>query len=372
MPYSDYVHITTFAHGNTYLSSTIQNPASTSIDSLSYLSFEDALWEFLAQKVPLGSTLLFPDFFCTDVWDNCRAHGYTVETYPVTEDLTIKQEHFWSAVKRYNPAVVFVFHTFGIQNSLLSSDLFARYSGWVIEDSVHRIIEPTRLTLLDERHIVIDSTRKLTPLLGSQIFARKNVLTYTSHLSNSDPESHHHTTQKILAFWKQFQDLLASADFAQVTQAYELLNSGDNLIGDSMESLGLDHHFLEQRKYLDMDTIHQAKQQHYSLYETRLESILKDERFVISWKRETAHKGDRFDGSDLAFYPLILHSDYAFLLKEYLLKRQIQTFVEFSDSPWAINKNIICLPLGPHVTSDQIELACHCILEWFGDRSTLA
>lgn len=372
------MHITTFAHGDLYFGSRRHRYSHPALDQLFYLSFEDALWDFLKHKVDKvvskknyfatnktdsKAVVLFPDFFCVDVWENCKNHGYKIATYKVEDDLTVRTEVFWKSVKQYNPDVVFIFHTFGIQNQLLNQDLFKKFAGWVIEDAVHRLIKPAELTLYSNRHIVIDSTRKLTPLPGSCIWAQKGVLDYMPQGVTLQTQE---DAKKALNFWSEFQQLLSSGDFTEVQHAYQLLNSGDNLIGDSELSITLDSNYLAKRNYFNYLLIQQTKRQHYELYEQLLATILRDERFVINWSRPPD-----FLPHDLAFYPLILKSDYAFLLKDYLLQNYIQTFVEFSDSPWAINKNILCLPLGPHVSTQQVAIVCKSILDWFDERSRL-
>jgi hypothetical protein len=361
-------HITTFAHGDTYFGDTIQNPANPNLDSYFYLSFEDALWDFLSHKVKPGAVLLFGDFFCVDVWDNCRAHGYNVETYSVEDNLQTKADNLYTALERYKPDAVFIFHPLGIPNQLLNTELFNNYNGFVIEDSVHRIVEPTKIQLLSNRHIIIDSTRKLTPLPGSQIWAQKGVLDYPQQIPTSITEK---DTKKALTFWNEFQTLIKSQNFENVTYAYQLLNSGDNLIGDSIVPVRLSEDFLIKRQYINLEVIKHTKIDQCNLYQNLLSTILKDDRFVIPWQLPT-QKDEIFNGEELAFYPIIFKSDYAFLLKEYLLNNKIQTFVEFSDSPWAINKNVICLPVGPHVTTQQVTNICTTVLEWFAERSLLA
>jgi hypothetical protein len=362
------VHITTFAHGHSYLGETIQNPPNSNLDSYFYLSFEDALWDFLSHKVKPGGTLLFGEFFCVDVWDNCRAHGYKVETYTVEEDLQTKPDNLYAAIELYNPDAIFVFHPLGIHNQLLTQELFQRYQGIVIEDSVHRIVEPTKIQLLSDRHIIIDSTRKLTPLPGSQIWAQQGILDYQQQSSNATTEL---DTNKAINFWSEFQSLLTSEDFEEVKYAYQLLNSGDNLIGDSITPVRLSDRFLTKRQYLDLRHIKKSKQDQYQLYTKLLSTILGDSRFVISINYSYSN-GETFQGDSLAFFPIIMRSDYAFLLKEYLLAHNIQTFVEFSDSPWAINKNVICLPIGPHVSTEQVRIVCKHVKQWFAERSIIA
>lgn len=360
------MHITSFAHGSEYFSTFIQNPQNSELDSYFYLSFEDALWDFLKHKVSLGATLLFPDFFCVDVWDNCKTHGYKVATYKVEDDLSILPSRFWSAVAESNPQVIFIFHALGIQNQLLNTELFKDFQGWVIEDSVHRIVEPQKIKLFSDRHIIIDSIRKLTPLPGSQIFANAGVLAYPQQRLTLQTQQ---DMKAALKFWEEFQSLLSSDNFEEINYAYQLLNSGDNLIGDSLVPVRLDQVYLDKRQLLNLSKIKNTKEAQYIVYTKNLKTVLENDLLTIQWNHY--QQASETHACQLAFYPLILKSDYAFLLKEWLLHRQIQTFVEFSDSPWAVNKNILCLPLGPHVNTQDIEQVCNDIQEWFLERTQL-
>lgn len=353
---------TSFHHGSSYFGKQDYIIQDHEIDTLSYLSFEDALWDFLRHKITPGSTLLFPDFFCVDVWENCKNHGYMVETYPVNERFEPNIIFLEERISQYSPSVVFVFHPFGIDQTPTLKHLASHFSGYIIEDCVHRILEPDKLIFLTDKHIVIDSIRKLTPLPGSYIYAIKGTLNYTPQIQTKDTLQ---DKQLALNFWNEFQTLLNTRDFNKAMLAYELLNSGDNLIGDSSLSITLGTNLELSRNNLNLPLIQATRVEQVRLYEEYLVDILTDARFVLP------RPYYELDIPYLAFYPIILTSDYAFLLKEYLLQNKIQTFVEFSDCPWAINKNVLCLPLGPHVQSDAIPLICQHIQSWFIDRNSL-
>ena len=353
---------TSFHHGSSYFGNQDYIIQDYEIDTLSYLSFEDALWDFLRHKITPGSTLLFPDFFCVDVWENCKNHGYLVETYPVNERFEASIRFLEERISQYSPSVVFIFHPFGIDQTPTLEYLASYYPGYIIEDCVHCILELNKLIFLSDKHIIIDSIRKLTPLPGSYIYAKKGTLDYTPQIQTVDTLR---DKQLALNFWNEFQILLDTRDFSKAMLAYELLNSGDNLIGDSSLSITLNTNLELSRNDLNLPLIQAVRVEQVRLYEDYLADILTDTRFVLP------RPYCELDILNLAFYPIILISDYAFLLKEYLLQNEIQTFVEFSDCPWAINKNVLCLPLGPHVQSYAIPLICRHVQNWFTDRNSL-
>jgi hypothetical protein len=364
--------ITTFAHGLRHYISLQSRSSSPAIVELDYVSFEDALWDFLDQKeIKKGSTLLIPDFFCMDVIGNIVDHGYQFDLYPVDEVFQPRFDILKEKMQSKSASVIVLFHALGIENTLVNSGLFwstARHDQWVVEDCVHRIVEPALLSLQSPRHILIDSTRKITPFFGATLYGNRSQINYT--------RARHPSTSKYtyltMWFWTQFQSLLTLGSVLKYSpyliRAYDFLNSGDNLIGDSTLSARLPTLFSWQKRHIAAEKIKAARKNQAVIYKTLLHDLYLDHRFVLP----TPYLNTLPQLQNLAFFPLPFRSDYGFLLREFLLTQGICTFIEFSDSPWAINKNVLCLPLGVHVTTRDIKFVCHQINEWHAKNYVLS
>jgi hypothetical protein len=346
---------TTYPHGPNYFSKKrnvidLQNH---------FLSFEDALWSLISRNVSINSTLLFPSFFCVDVLDNCRLHGYKVETYPLDKYLEISEELLSDYIERTQPRVIFVFHPLGYYSKIIDYKTIWRDDMLVIEDSVHRLVDSP--VLRNDNHIIIDSIRKITPLFGSCIWTT---------LALDKPKYNFGDIiifVRIYYFWRKFQSVINSGtgqgSIAKVVRGYNYLNSSDNQIGDNYRPIALPTYLAKERQYLDILKIQSVRSEQWILYNKSLFNFLHDERFCIMLN---SHPLDQ-----PAFYPLITISDYAFLIREYLLSQRVVTFVEFSDSSWSVDKNILCLPLGTHVSVEDVENICSAINMWYQDRFML-
>ena len=86
-----------------------RNKLPKNIGRLFYLSWEDALWDILAKKnVKKNSIVLVPEFFCGDVEDNIRAHGYKIAFYPVSSKLITTNKQLAESILRYKPTVLII------------------------------------------------------------------------------------------------------------------------------------------------------------------------------------------------------------------------------------------------------------------------
>src|SRR3989344_8457166 len=147
-----------------------------------YHSFEDALWDLLKnKKIPRGSLFLIPDFYCGDVLENIRLHGYKFIHYPLDKNFQIKVSKFSKILKKHPPDAVVIFHACGITSRLLSDLSWIKVldkKTLLIEDSVHRVINPSKLKLVSDSHFIIDSLRKISPLYGSSMYGTKKGMSF--------------------------------------------------------------------------------------------------------------------------------------------------------------------------------------------------
>ena len=159
-----------------------KNVLPKSVKRLFYLSWEDGLWDILEKKnVRKGSVILVPEFFCGDVENNIKNHGYKIRYYFVSENLQTTDRQLLSAINKFEPKVIIIHHHVGIFNLLLSYKNWSKYvdnSIILIEDCVHRIVEPNQLKFIKQNHFFIDSLRKVVPLQGSVVYGQKNDLNF--------------------------------------------------------------------------------------------------------------------------------------------------------------------------------------------------
>lgn len=313
-----------------------------------YLSWEDALWDLLeVKKVPHGSMILLPDFFCMDVVGNMKNHGLTCIFYPVDQSFRTKEAILLSHIRKYQPKIIVIFHAVGIENSLVTTEvkwLSSLSSDQIlIEDSVHRVIDPTKVKILRENHFVIDSLQKVLPLPGSFIYGRHEDLDFKQRRSfRTFPYE-----LSVLFWWFLMQIALELKIFN--FGEYAMLKVYD-IIGDSTEPgqcLGFVE-FLHQ--YIDFEKIKIAKRKQGKIYQQVISSLVKNnpKRFF------SISLGDT-DCEELRGYPLGIFpsSKNDFLLKiraKGLLLRE-----ELADSPWSKDKRVVYLPLGPCLSISDVQ-----------------
>ena len=159
-----------------------KTPLSVKAGRFFYHSFEDALWDLLnKKKVPKGSLFLIPDFYCGDVLANIKLHGYKFILYSLDKHFRIKTKVFSKILKKYRPAVVVVFHAAGITSELMTDLSWTKMLGertLLIEDCVHRVVNPANLKFISDNHFIIDSLRKISPLYGSCIYGTEKGMSY--------------------------------------------------------------------------------------------------------------------------------------------------------------------------------------------------
>ncbi|WKZ30064.1 MAG: hypothetical protein QY314_04665 [Candidatus Dojkabacteria bacterium] len=333
-----------------------------------YLSWEDALWDLLkAKRIPKGSKVLVPSFHCLDVMNNIAAHGYPCETYEVDRNFATTPQLVLEAQQKHNAKVIVVFHTLGIKNSLFQDTSWINQlpkDVIIIEDAVHRVIEPSRLTILGQNHFILDSLRKVTPLQGSFIYGLPEALDYKKT-----------PTQK--AFWYQlkgvyyfvkFQCMLSIAAILQspkiVKKAEKVLTVHDDHIGDneiSGRNFGIFSFF---QRFLDFKKIRKIKHYQATHYENRLFPMLEQSK---SFFRITVSEEDK---SELRGYPIGLEGEFADEVLAFLRENDVLLTFHLKDCEWCQNKKVIFLPMGPHINMQQVEYVCSVIEKYCVTQSS--
>ncbi|MCD8484090.1 hypothetical protein LRY65_00640 [Candidatus Woesebacteria bacterium] len=325
-----------------------------------YASWEDGLWDLLrVAAIPSGSTVLVPEFFCQDVVDNMASHGLEAVWYPVDENFQTEPETFAYWLEKYQPAVVVILHTVGITNQLFQHNQLWKDSlppdSLLIEDSVHRVLKPEDVHLLHDRHVVMDSLRKVVPVAGSNMYGSPEFLTY-------EPTPFFKTLLYQIALfgwwavfqlwlslarlplgkmWNRYMNLLA--EWAML-EAYEII--GDNFFAGRAWNI-----FPWMAKHIAFHTIEQKKSQQVDLYQRLLSPVWSQYCQPVVFPPP--------DASRLRAFPVRLEIPEAQRILQILRKNGILVRFELNDNPWSTKRKVIYLPLGPHLTDNDIHTICH-------------
>jgi len=322
-----------------------------------FVSFEDALWVLLRTlQIPKDSTVLLPDFYCIDVVDNIKAHGFHVEYYPLDDHFQITEKELEQHITKRKPRVLIVFHACGI-TSAVTRDLDRIFQKnrdlIVIEDAVQRLTNPEKVALLSPRHYVIDSLRKVSPLPGSFLYR-----------SNESPLV---IPDRIYREWRYvFLSGIYYALFSVcsalgtmlsnpslIIYAHEtILATHDNLIGDSMGGYAGNRIFPRIHKYFDFKKVADRKKVQITLYEKRFRLLAS--RFPMWYHvRIPAHSR-----GNVHAYPIGIRHPQRTLVMKYiqskLLRQGIPAWFKFTDSPWSGKRGVLFLPLGFHIKAADI------------------
>lgn len=325
-----------------------------------YASWEDTLWDLLlVAKTPAGAKVLVPEFFCGDVVKNMRVHGLQTVWYPVDQQLQTNPLVFAEYVAQHQPAVIVIFHPVGISNTL-----FQHRSKWLsvipvetilIEDCVHRVLQPQDIQLIHPRHVVMDSLRKVVPLAGSNVFGSPEFLNF------SPTASWKTWWYQVLVFgwWGMFQFFLLTGQLPFGQPWNRLMNwfaekamlAGYEVIGDNRLAGQAWSPFLWGAKHLNIRHIRTSKKKQVALYQKELGQIWKNSKvFSIPFSS--------YDAEQLRGFPIGLQLATAEKILQSLRQSGLLVRFELNDSPWARKQKIIYLPLGPHLRdADVIRIA---------------
>lgn len=313
---------------------------------LFYSSWEDALWDLLLYfEIPKNSLAMVPEFFCGDVVNNMKQHGLNSIWYPCDENFQTDPKVFKNWLLKHKPQVVIILHAVGITNQLL-----AKKDTWLsalppnailIEDSVHRIVNPQNIRLIAPRHVVMDSLRKVVPLPGSNLYGDNKVL------AQLHPTAWWKTVPyqlQVFGWWLIFQILLA---LKLNTIAEKAMLAGYDVIGDSYVS-GAGWPIARSLAYhLDITKIEESKQRQVALYKKYLSPLWEDERFFAPTFSHT-------DSGKLRGFPVALRPKTADSILAKLRAKGILVRFELNDSVWSQKNKVVYLPLGPYLSNSEV------------------
>lgn len=314
---------------------------------LFYLSWEDAFWDLLDKKhISKKSRILLPDLWCKDVVLNIKKRGYKVFYYHFNNDLSCDKIDFLAKVKEYKPQVVIVFHPVGIKSNLFKN------RNWInrlpddvllIEDSVHKIVNPNSIRIYKKNHFVIDSLRKVIPLQGSNLYGRKGDLDFNGP---SHSQSFIYSI-KVHLLWFL---MIVAWNIGLYKFAEKLMIIGYDLIGDSEEPARGFVLFRFLFEFIDYDKIYKAKKRQIKIYNNHLKSTV---------------KLDKSDWQEMRGYPLVLNNISAKRILKYLRAHNLTVRFELNESRWTRKRKLVYLPLGPFINDDQIGYISRLVLKSF-------
>jgi len=328
------------------------------VSRIYYWSFEDALWDVLLSfSVPKHAVILIPNFYCMDVVNNMKSHGYRPVMYPLDKNFQVSPSVMDAYIKRFHPHIVLVFHVCGITSSVLSShilDTYMNHGGFVVEDAVHRLLTIERIKLIHTNHFIIDSLRKVSPLPGSFLYGKPQQITHLQH-GQLHLSTYAICTTLIFVLYSiglHLASFLSSGKLAHALKKH-LLQRHDNIIGDEHRP----HHGMFGIPFLhtcvQADNVKSKKLKQVTLYETLCK------KFHIPFLNTLAYE------SEISMFPLVFPAHIMQRLSNNLHSHHIPVTYKFPDAPWSKTYGVLFLPLGQHVRVQEIECLCEKIGEFF-------
>lgn len=343
------------------------------LDHFFYVSWEDALWDILPQigvtpSIRKHATALVPSFFCPDVVENMANHGLKSIYYPVDEHFQTDPMLFAQWLETHQPQVVVILHAVGITNQL-----WQHTKVWLpslpkncllIEDSVHRVVNPANISLAHENHVVIDSLRKVSPVPGSNFFAMAG--RFEQSAKNVDQP--YRTT--VLWWWLVFQLCLGISTLIRWNpwqrfwnfRAEQTMLIGYDYIGDSSVS---NNGWLWAKKiarYLDFDKIEKSKQEQVTAYNAILVTGIQTNRDT-NLTLFSIPNIPLTDRGLLRGFPIILPLSTAQKTLDDLRTKGLIVRFELNDCPWSQQRKVVYLPLGPHLSTNDIRKIASTVVE---------
>lgn len=324
-----------------------------------YISWEDALWDLLKHfKIQQEAKILLPDFFCRDVEKNMKRHGLECIWYKVDKNFQTPEKIFKQHLEKHKPKIIIIFHAAGITNQLLKKTAWLKalsQNAILIEDCVHRIVNPKKIKFIVSRHVIIDSVRKVTPLMGSNLYANAKIKIQQT------PWWHTIFYQfRVTIWWAIFQCCLISVTKTKSKKwkikwnklAEKAMLKGYDIIGDNKKAGALSKTFSKilQRfsTRIDHKNIQNIKERQVKKYLKKLKPIWKNKKiFQI--------KFPKIDFKNLRGLPIGLKNAHADSILQKIRQRGLLIRFELEDSAWSQKQKVIYLPLGPHISLTEIE-----------------
>lgn len=323
-----------------------------------YHSMEDGLWEFIRQKkIPKGAVFLLPDFYCVDVLNNIKNHGFIYKQWKMDKDFNTNINDLIKLIQKTKPKIMFIFHPAGITSNVLSDTKWINYipeDCYIIEDCVHRLINPAEIHLIHTRHVIMDSLRKVSPIPGSLVYGSTEILSYRQ--SPFRLSRYFLSSTILFIIFRIVLKIGCIFHSAQLTDFahQKILQKHDDIIGDSWESypglpwVPIIHRFFNFKKVENM------KKRQVHVYKKFMESVYGNKNDKNIFYEISIPESDY---KNLHVYPvgLKIPESKSKQLVDYLHKHNISVWVKFPGCSWNNNQSCLFLPLGFHVSDEEIQ-----------------
>lgn len=321
-----------------------------------YYSFEDGLWDLLNNKFPKKQELTFlvPNFYCMNVLDNIKSKGHKIVFYPLDKNFQISADKLIKVVQKCQPDILIIFHACGITAEIpkVSKSVF------IIEDAVHRLANPKDLKFVSDRHVIIDSLRKVSPFPGSRMWGKNRALDFRPIKRNTLNRYLIESLFFYIAFRLTLKIGFLIGNAKIITYAHEyLLKKHDQIIGNNLIPQPGLKFWLPLIERINYQTIRQTKISQVKMYINSLQNIFENKYFYQV-------KIPKKDFGDLHVYPLGFNIRPKKELEDFLHKSGMSVWYKFPDCPWSKNKGVLFLPLGFHINEKKILAIIDTLKKW--------
>ncbi|MFZ2025514.1 MAG: hypothetical protein WAV51_04480 [Microgenomates group bacterium] len=326
-----------------------------------YWSWEDGLWDLLQKKqIEKGSTILLPDFYCTDVINNMRSHGYIVAFYKLDKHFQIKKQALLRSVQRHHPAVVIIFHAAGIASTVIGTlSVIQKITkkALLIEDCVQQLLDPQTVKPVNEKHFLMDSLRKVTPLYGSFLYGTKKGMQFSQTKRFWSMYTIHTTLLYMLFRMVLVASYVLNKPSIAVFAHKKILKNHDDIMGDTVAHRGI-WGIAWVSQWLNREAVERVKREQTKIYEHMFKPLYtKSSPFYrIMMKRSNYGK--------LHVYPVGLKKKMDGTLLSYLKRKNIVVWSKFPDSKWSTTRDILFFPLGFHMNKEKIKRITKALTVW--------
>jgi hypothetical protein len=284
-----------------------------------------------------------------------KDHGLNPVFYSIDQQLKTNEIDLVKSIKVHQPKIILVFHPVGINNDLLDKN-----KKWIkilseetilIEDCVHKILEPDQIRFLKSNHYLLDSLRKVVPIQGSWVYSQNKIksISFFQYVKTLIYRV------KVFYWWVLLQFYLCRVFFSKSNEVKSRINQkaewsmlrGYDVIGN--HRCGSSGIFLMKflYKFLNLKKIKDCKIRQVEYYLKFFNKLNREELFIPKFRKK--------DFRELRGFPLIIQIDKADSLLEYLRKNKFLLRFELNDCLWSQKQKIIYLPLGIYLSQDDLE-----------------
>lgn len=329
------------------------------VESRFYHSFEDGLWHLLQHYAcPKGSRILIPDFYCMDVVDNIKRHGYVPVFYPLDNHFQANAKTLRALLQKHSPCLLIIFHACGIRARIVQNiPTFLRIPKLlIVEDAVQRLTDPSSVDILHPRHFLMDSLRKVSPLPGSFLYGKRGYL--PPLLSSADLGTYQGKTVLWFILFRIFFSIGTTVNSTRlVTFAHQvLLKRHDDIIGDQWKPTPGIKGVPFLISHMAFSKIQKRKREQVLAYH----AFLSHAKFPWYIPKQLLLNADH-----LHVYPVCVMGKPDMKLLNILHDKGVVVWYKFTNAPWSRTRSVLFLPLGFHISKKAISSLSGTIINYW-------